>query len=594
MGVFVALTVPAQAAIVLDSPLAPGDVVWVDQNLRNLYQMRGSSIVSTVDFGANREVGGVFSGTDGSLYVASGNTAASSTLAIDRIDVGQATSTTILGASDLVGGSGTGQLRDVAVDPSGNVYTIYTAGANIDKFTPSGGAYSRTALGTFSGLTFGDSGNGHLDISLDGGYVISGSRSQNSVYTMDSATGTVQSASMGGPTNSTMLAQAVLDRVSGDRILFGTASGSTGVHELFEVEFDPASGALGSVVQLSDDGSNVDGMAVDPIGQTVYLARRSSTLRSAPHDELAAARADGSGGVNFDPSTLDTIFSGGQVNVARDLTVISPEIFSVSLGNLFDDDKGVLLSRANFTDEYRASASSSDLGVNNFLEGDAYGAGTPAELGAGTGVMFDFDNVGAGGVGVGGLPSNDTFRNFDDKAIRTEGFSSSPYPTTKVEDGIGMHADELLTFDLDELREAGLPDWSLMFEAKAGLNDDVFGNGSAAARLIAVVSDDDGVLAGYVNGEQVDVALDGSVWSFDDVNDTIPSPLLADGNFALFDFRIPASAKYLTLVATSGGSANADHSVFSGATLTAVPEPAAGLLLLLGGLTGLIRRGRRR
>ena len=118
---------------------------------------------------------------------------------------------------------------------------------------------------------------------------------------------------------------------------------------------------------------------------------------------------------------------------------------------------------------------------------------------------------------------------------------------------------------------------------RAGLNDDTFGNGGSNGHLAVIVSRPhrktdvyDGILAGYVNGQQVKIAENDRVYYF---AGDIPAPLKADGKFAQFDIPIPAEARYLTLVSTGAGigpgdnTISSDHTVFSGARLELDPLP---------------------
>ena len=91
-------------------------------------------------------------------------------------------------------------------------------------------------------------------------------------------------------------------------------------------------------------------------------------------------------------------------------------------------------------------------------------------------------------------------------------------------------------------------------EEGAGFVDNI---GINLTNYVAVlVSSDTGVIAGYVNGEQVTVT--GGQFVFDPA--TIP-PLSASNRLAAFDVPIPADAKYLTLIGSGSGI---DDLVFSG------------------------------
>lgn len=261
--------------------------------------------------------------------------------------------------------------------------------------------------------------------------------------------------------------------------------------------------------------------------------------------------------------------------------VVSSDVASgeVPLGNLFDDDKGVSLAEAIESDTYQAVASTSDLGLYAVAAG-----GLDGDLIIAPGVSFNFVNVGGGG-GQAGSPSNDTWRSVSTNGIRTTGVSGS-IPSVKIEDGVGTTANNMLTFDLEELRAAGgFAATSGYFSARAGLNDTAGAN-QGRTRVVAIISDANGsVLAGYVNGHRVEVNNVGGVWSF---SGPFPASLQGVGNPRLsqFAFPVPGEASYLTLASTSDGSINSDHAVFSGASFefNSIPlgnlfdDPASALL----------------
>ena len=253
---------------------------------------------------------------------------------------------------------------------------------------------------------------------------------------------------------------------------------------------------------------------------------------------------------------------------------------SIKLGNLFDDAAGTDLATALITDGFGANAEDTDLGVYQVAAGDNDGVKTIAP-----GIDFDFTNLGGSTAGKG--IGNDTIQANDTTPLRitgqgpNNGGDSMPYGS-KVEDGIGSAADGRITFDLDEIRAAGGLEGSQMtFTATGAVNDSVVGHTNPLAcqfHLAAILSDDSGVIAGQVNGQDVTVGDSGSVWS---VTGTIPTHYdghdgdgddVPDGMIAAdFFLSIPATAKWLTLVSTTEVGGNyGDHSVWVDAQLNIV------------------------
>jgi hypothetical protein len=276
----------------------------------------------------------------------------------------------------------------------------------------------------------------------------------------------------------------------------------------------------------------------------------------------------------------DQLFAEFGENVAfvaeADRAVVAPGV--IPLGNLFDDPNGVSLSSAIAIDKFGAAASDKSLGVDRVVQGWGKQTQIAPDL------HFEFTQLGSDGSSHGGV-INDGWDATG--GIRTLG---QPFPSNagRTEQGIGMHANALITFDLDQLRQAGLlpSDQKFMFRAdRAGLNDDTFGGGGPSAHLAVIVSRPhrkkdvyDGIIAGYVNGQLVKIAENDRVYYF---GGDLPAPLKANGTFATFEVPIPAEARYLTLVATGAGmgpgdnTISSDHTVFSGARLELDPLPAA-------------------
>jgi hypothetical protein len=198
------------------------------------------------------------------------------------------------------------------------------------------------------------------------------------------------------------------------------------------------------------------------------------------------------------------------------------------------------------------------------------------------GVLFNFMSVGGGGATVAGLPGNDTYRSCTPLPIRTTGedlhhdLAAGLMP--KVEEGVGISANELLTFDLRELRTAGKLDGrSMRFVSdRAGINDRenplLDSRDNAHANLVVIVSTEDQILSAYLNGEAVPVAETAKVFSIDVDQERALKGLRYDGKFVKFDVPIPAEARFLTLVSTQIEKEHHDHTVFSGARLELQPQ----------------------
>ena len=256
---------------------------------------------------------------------------------------------------------------------------------------------------------------------------------------------------------------------------------------------------------------------------------------------------------------------------------------SIPLGNLFDDPAGTSLADAIASDTYAEDAHVEDLGVDTVRVGGL----DAASVAIAPGINFNFANVGGGGGSFTPIQNDSAYFT---AVIRTTGTPMStntqPGDIDNEEQGIGMHANALITFDLDEIRAAGgLAGTPFTFTGEGGLNDDT--NANSSVRAIALVSDGTAVVAGYINGQQVAVAQDGNGnYVF---TGTIPDELTGVGNAPAFNVPLSATARFLTL-ATTSLDINSDQAVFSMAQLNVVPEPASLGLLALGSAMLLRRR----
>ena len=258
----------------------------------------------------------------------------------------------------------------------------------------------------------------------------------------------------------------------------------------------------------------------------------------------------------------------------EDLAVVRPGV--IPLGNLFDDGKTVPLDGAIASDALGSVAEPTDLGVLK----TAFGWGERIHVGPE--IDFDFVHLGADARAYGKI-TNDAWLDKNGISTLGEGYQAGG---KRQEQGIGMHANALITFDLDEIRKAGLLPQDQRFKFKvdrAGINDDAL-NSNASAHLAVVVSKPhkdrkvmDAILGGYVNGKKMQIAYSDFTYYF---NGVIPPEIKANGQFFEMDIDIPADARYVTLVALGAGgpadnTISSDHAVWSGVRLEANPLPEA-------------------
>jgi len=253
---------------------------------------------------------------------------------------------------------------------------------------------------------------------------------------------------------------------------------------------------------------------------------------------------------------------------AEDRMVVEPGV--IPLGNLFDDKKGALLTSALASDPFGSKASAASLGVDRVL----HGWGGTAEIAPG--VRFDFQSIGS-----------DTHRHGD---VTNDGWSSEGGIQTlgkrcsasigRTEQGIGMHANALITFDLDEIRRSGLMPASqpMMFRVdRAGINDDSLGAGSSVHIAVVVSkpqskpSEFDSIIAAWLDGQPAAIEENDAVYSF---SGEMPPAIVPDGRFVSFEVSIPPEARSITIATTGAqiseteNTISSDHAVLSNARLT--------------------------
>ncbi len=253
---------------------------------------------------------------------------------------------------------------------------------------------------------------------------------------------------------------------------------------------------------------------------------------------------------------------------AEDRAVVAPGI--VPLGNLFDDKKGAMLRSAVGSDPFQSTATSASLGVDRVL----YGWGGSTVIAEG--VEFDFRSIGANSLQHGQV-TNDGWSG--EGGIQTLGKSCSG-SIGRTEQGIGMHANALITFDLDEIRRSGLmpPSQSMVFRVdRAGINDDSFGVGSTVHIAVIVSkpqskpSEFDSIIAAYLNGKLAEIEENDAVYSF---AGEMPPAISSDGRFVAFEIPIPPDARFITIATTGAeiseteNTISSDHAVLANARLT--------------------------
>ncbi len=249
----------------------------------------------------------------------------------------------------------------------------------------------------------------------------------------------------------------------------------------------------------------------------------------------------------------------------------------IPLGNLFDDAAGTSLSTALASDVFKATAKEGNLGIARVAQGWGHQTSIAA------GISFNFRSLGSDDAKHGDVVNDgwDVSGGISTTGKRTR--ANLP----RTEQGIGMHANALITFDLEEIRRAGLipADRPMTFRVdRAGLDDDAFGSGSVHLAVIvskthSEKSEFDAILFASVNGQAAKVEENDGTYYF---AGEPPSPLRGDGKFAEIELKLPLDARYLTLVATGAGkpgdenSISSDHAVFSGARLEYEPTRSSG------------------
>lgn len=300
------------------------------------------------------------------------------------------------------------------------------------------------------------------------------------------------------------------------------------------------------------------------------------------------------------------------------LNIISPN--TVWLNQLFGFEEGVTdktrLYYANHqNDGVAAKASDGTLSYGVLkAEGNALAGGAvnlTGDNGASNAILFNAVALGPMTGAYGGIISNRCGGNadgiFDTAASDVlRDFNIAANGNYVVEGAIGMHADSLLTFDLDALRSLnGWGDATLTFNTDAAMAHAKTGENQSKAHALVLLSDDTSVIAAYLDGTDVtDLLTDlgGGVMGLTEDTALFNDLLLTGTDEPVnFNFDIMSDAMYLSLLGVAAGNLDTDHVMFLNPTLTAamsdsggVPEPATWGMLLTGAAAMLFFRRKRR
>ena len=266
------------------------------------------------------------------------------------------------------------------------------------------------------------------------------------------------------------------------------------------------------------------------------------------------------------------------VNLQSGNGQVGPTI--IQIGNLFDDSEDKTVTEAVYTDTFSAKAAEGDLGVETVIVArgsgakvNQYDAPFTSDLQITPVLKFNYTSIGGGTIAPREI-FNDAWGN--PAPIRTLHTVTGYNPNAgKIEEGVGMTRNSLLTLNLDEIRAAGnYGNAAFTFLAKATVNDSGWGSELAVYRTSAIVSDQEGrIISAYINGTQATVTettVSSNVYKY---SGTIPGALRAGTQWgaieANFTVTLPITAKYLTLAVTGPDNSSA-HSVWNNARLELV------------------------
>jgi len=243
---------------------------------------------------------------------------------------------------------------------------------------------------------------------------------------------------------------------------------------------------------------------------------------------------------------------------------------AIPLGNLFDDRRPFILAEAVATDAYGAIPDRDHLGIERVYAGDI------AVREIAPGIRLDLSSIGWMGKEYS-QPMNDVTCLEGSRLgapIQTVGQKLASNDA-KIEDGIGMHANSLITFNLKEIRDAGaLEDVPLRFVCdRFGLNDDAREVGGGSVHCLLVISDSTSIMSASLNGVAIPTKLEANTFHLAGQPTKAFTPTSKP---ATCDIPLPAEARYLTLAVTSAGDGiGYDHGVWSGARLLPVIEQSS-------------------
>ncbi len=352
------------SALIITSPVRPGDVFGASATGTSLLQFRPGSVVSNV---ATTRLGGVTTDAAGNLWFSQGD-GSTQPFQIETIPFAQTTSTVKISGATLNAPAGALSVRDIIFDSSGSLYAMFevAAGNNpVLKYAPdgSGGFLTGTTVGNF-GENFTDYGAGRLTFSADQLFLVSGNWTTKKLHAMRVIDGMIASANPGANTagGSQIIAAAP------GFILYSSDFGVQGT------TFDPMTGAIGTASQqLLAPTVFVDGMTYSLAAGRLYFSDRGSggEIRFATNAQLAAAAIGPPIGV----SSLGQFVQNGAASILRDLAVIAPPLYPAAPQQ---GDLWVVDTNLRSVHQIRGSQKISTFTVN----GDDTIAGVASDAGA--------------------------------------------------------------------------------------------------------------------------------------------------------------------------------------------------------------------